>query len=44
MQLAMAQIHRFGQNPSQDAETLQFIKQLGIENAIVHRPELPGDG
>ncbi|MBC7235204.1 MAG: mannonate dehydratase [Chloroflexi bacterium] len=44
MDLAMGQIHRFGQDPRHDAETLTFIQQLGIHNAIVHTPELPGDG
>lgn len=44
MDIAMGQIHRFGQDPQADAETLRFIKQLGINYAIVHSPELPGDG
>jgi mannonate dehydratase len=44
MDLAMGQIHRFGQDPKRDAETLTYIKQLGINNAITHTPELPGDG
>ena len=27
-----------------DDERLQFARQLGVENIIVHTPELPGDG
>ena len=44
MQIAMGQVHRFGQDPKQDANTLTYIKQLGIDNVITHTPSLPGAG
>jgi len=38
MQLGLGAIHEIND------EILQFVKQLGVPNVIVHTPDLPGDG
>jgi len=38
MKLGLGAIHQL------DDETLQFARQLGVENIIMHYPGLPGDG
>ena len=38
MQLGLGAIH------TPDDETLQFVRQLGVPNVILHTPELRGDG
>jgi mannonate dehydratase len=38
MQLGLGAIHEL------DDERLQFAKQVGVQNIIVHTPDLPGDG
>lgn len=39
MDVAFGQLHGYP-----DAERLLFAKQLGVNNVIVHTPNLPGDG
>ena len=44
MQLGLGAIHTSAQGLREIDERLQFARQLGVGNIILHTPELPGDG